>query len=212
MPAPGRGEGEPVRREQSPSLRPGLPTTPPPDAILPQRHPDAPKPGEAIASHYRWCFGCGQDHPTGLHMEVIAGEGLTVSGEFLVTEHHQGAPGLAHGGLLAAAFDEALGALNWLLQVPSVTGRLETDFRKPIPVGSLLHIDAEITGQQGRKVYGRAVGRLGGPRGPVVLTSAALFVQVDIGHFTTHGRAEQVQRAAAARARLAPGSVFEVNP
>ena len=65
-------------------------------------------------------------------MSITAGEGLTVSGDFTVTEHLQGAPGLAHGGLLTAAIDEILGSLNWLLAGPAVTGRLECDFRRPV--------------------------------------------------------------------------------
>ena len=78
------------------------------------------------------------------------------NGKFLVTENHQGAPGLAHGGLLTLAFDEALGKLMWLLRAPAVTGRLETDFLLPVPIGTELHILAEITGLAGRKVYSRA--------------------------------------------------------
>jgi acyl-coenzyme A thioesterase PaaI-like protein len=145
-------------------------------------------------------------------MRVMAGEGLTVSAEFEVTEHHQGAPGLAHGGVLAAAFDEALGALNWLLLNPAVTVRLETDFRKPVPVGQILHIDARITGVDGRKVYTEAVGRLGGADGPVVLTSAAIFVQVGLEHFQRNGRAEDVDRVAAERAAAQPARRLDVNP
>ena len=70
-----------------------------------------------------------------------------------MSARHQGAPGLAHGGLLAAAFDEALGSLQWLLQVPSVTAALETDFLLPVPVGSTVHIDARVVGRAGRKIW-----------------------------------------------------------
>ena len=128
-------------------------TEPPPGATAPPRHPQAPAPGERILSHYRQCFGCGVDHPTGLHMLVTAGDGLTATAQFTVTEHHQGAPGLAHGGLLAAAFDEALGSLNWLLRRPAVTARLETDFIRPVPVDSVLHIEARVVAVVGRKIY-----------------------------------------------------------
>lgn len=147
-------------------------------------------------------------------MRVYATEGLGVSAEFEVTEHHQGAPGLAHGGLLAAAFDEALGALNWLLRVPAVTARLETDFRRPVPVGQILHIDGRITGVEGRKVYTHAVGRLGGADGPVVLEAAALFVQVGLEHFQQNGRAEDVERTTAERQAdgSAPWLHLDVSP
>ncbi len=198
-----------------------LPTVPPPDAVVPLRAAHAPAPGEEIPSHYRWCFGCGSGHPTGLHMRITAGEGLTVVGDFLVTEHHQGAPGLAHGGLLTSALDEILGSLNWLLADPAVTGRLECDFRRPVPVGSRLHIDAEVVGVKGRKVFTRAVGRLNGGDGPVAVTASALFVQVPLEHFVAHGTAEHVQMAIDDRAAGGPAwrpegeqdqRTVEVNP
>jgi len=96
---------------------------------------------------------------------------------------HQGAPGLAHGGLLSLAFDEALGKLMYLLQVPAVTGRLETDFLKPIPVGSKLYIHAKILGRERRKVYTYAEGRLNSPDGELALKAAALFIVVELQHF-----------------------------
>ena len=137
-------------------------TTPPEGAILPERHPLAPAAGTQIPSHFGHCFGCGQLHPTGLHLVAHAGSALDLTAEFTVTENHQGAPGLAHGGLLSLAFDEALGKLMWLIRSPAVTGRLETDFMKPVPIGTTLHISAQITGQMKRKVYTEAVGRLNG--------------------------------------------------
>jgi acyl-coenzyme A thioesterase PaaI-like protein len=189
-----------------------LPTTPPPDAVLPERNPNAPAPGERIPTHYARCYVCGTDHEAGLHLVVVAGEGLTLTGTFTVTEHHQGAPGLAHGGLLTAAFDDALGSLNWMLTAPAVTGRLEVDFRRPVPVGSTLHIRAEVVGVKGRKVFSRATGRLDDPEGPVAVSAAAMFIQVPIEHFTTHGRPEDVERARVDRSVLRSVENLEVNP
>ena len=189
-----------------------LPTTPPPDAVLPERNPQAPAPGETIPTHYTRCFVCGTEHEAGLRLSVVAGEGLSLTGSFTVTDHHQGAPGLAHGGLLTAAFDDALGSLNWMLTAPAVTARLEVDFRRPVPVGSLLVFEAHVVGVKGRKVFSRAVGRLGGADGPVAVTAAAMFVQVPIEHFTTHGRAEDIERARADRAVQRSVENLEVNP
>lgn len=152
-------------------------------------------------------------------MRVTSGEGLTVVGDFLVTKHHQGAPGLAHGGLLTLAIDEILSSLNALLADPAVTGRLECDFRRPVPVGSTLHVDAEIVGVKGRKVFTRAVGRLNGRDGQIAISAAALFIQVPIQHFVTHGAAEHVQQAIDDRAAGSPAwfpdaeqGYFQVNP
>jgi len=189
----------------------GRVTSPPPDAVVPAPHPEAPAPGARIGSHYSRCFGCGDDHRTGLHMRVVAGEGLTIHADFTVTGDHQGAPGLAHGGLLSCAFDEALGSLVWLLRRPAVTGRLETDFVRPVPVGSQLYITAECVGVSGRKIYTRALGRLGARDGPVAVRARGLFVEVDIAHFRSHGRVDAGGQDTGARAATTARQ-FEVNP
>lgn len=188
------------------------PLAPPDDAVRPVRHPEAPAPGSALPSHYRSCFGCGADHPTGLHLQATAGEGCTVRAELVVGEHHQGAPGLAHGGVIAAAFDEALGAVTWLLRIPAVTGHLGTSFRAPVPVGSTLVIDSECYAVAGRKIYSRAVGRLGASDGPVVVEAAAVFIAVPIEHFSSNGRPEDVAAYVASDEAKAAKHGFEVNP
>jgi len=160
-------------------------TTPPDGAVIPARHPLAPATGSRVPSHYGHCFGCGELHPTGLHLVAHIGKGATITAEFTVTENHQGAPGLAHGGLLSLAFDEAMGKLMWLIRTTTVTARLETNFIKPVPLGTTLHISAEITGQVNRKVYTAAIGRLGSPEGEIAVRAAALFVTVPMSHFLT---------------------------
>jgi acyl-coenzyme A thioesterase PaaI-like protein len=168
-------------------------TTPPEGAIIPDRHPKAPEIGTKIPSHFGHCFGCGELHPTGLHLVAHAGAGADLTAEFTVTENHQGAPGLAHGGLLSLAFDEALGKLMWLIRAPAVTARLETDFLKPVPMGTTLHITARITGQINRKVYTAAEGRLGGANGEIAVKAAALFVVVPMSHFLENAPAEYME-------------------
>ena len=75
-------------------------TIPPYGVIIPERHPEAPATGSKIPSHFAHCFGCGEKHPTGLHLVAHVGNGMDITAEFVVSENHQGAPGLAHGGLL----------------------------------------------------------------------------------------------------------------
>jgi acyl-coenzyme A thioesterase PaaI-like protein len=168
-------------------------TTPPDGAVIPERHLKSPATGTQIPSHFAHCFGCGDLHPTGLHLVAHVGQGADITAEFTVTENHQGAPGLAHGGLLSLAFDEALGKLMWLLRAPAVTARLETDFIKPVPIGTTLHISARITGQVSRKVYSEAVGRIGTPDGEIAVRAAALFVIVPMKHFLENAPAEYLE-------------------
>jgi acyl-coenzyme A thioesterase PaaI-like protein len=188
-------------------------TTPPEGAIIPDRHPKAPEIGTKIPSHFGHCFGCGELHPTGLHLVAHAGAGADLTAEFTVTENHQGAPGLAHGGLLSLAFDEALGKLMWLIRAPAVTARLETDFLKPVPMGTTIHITARITGQVNRKVYTAAEGRLGGADGEIAVKAAALFVVVPMLHFLENAPKEYLEHIAKTPEILAfVDPEFEINP
>ncbi|WP_190217217.1 PaaI family thioesterase [Streptomyces griseosporeus] len=185
---------------------------PPADAVKPVRHPEAPAPGELLGAHYEHCFGCGGGQAHGLHLAARAGQGVSITAEFTVQPAHQGAPGLAHGGVLATALDETLGSLNWLLRTIAVTGRLETDFVRPVPVGTTLHLQAEVTAVAGRKIYSTATGRIGGPDGPVAVRADALFIEVKVDHFIDHGRKEEIQAAMSDPDQIRRARAFEVNP
>ena len=187
-------------------------TIPPERATMPVRSAGAPNPGDVVPSHYRWCLGCGVDHPGGLHLRVIAGDGLDMSSTLDVSKYHQGAPGLAHGGMIAAAMDEAMGVLNRHLGVPAVTVHLEVDYRRPVPVGTTLHISTRIAGAVGRKIYTEGEARLNAADGDVAVTAAALFLQVPLEHFLDNGNPEQIAAAIEDRRQGGPSWVHEVNP
>ena len=185
---------------------------PPVDAEIPERHPDAPAPGTVLGQHYARCFGCGDEQEHGLHLKMTAGDEHTVFARFTVTEAHQGAPGLAHGGLLACAFDEALGAtIGHLLRKPAVTGHLETDFLRPVPVGSTIFITSMLRGLAGRRVFASAEGRLDAENGPVVVRARTTYVVVRFSHFTTHGRQADLD-AVAKDPSLIRSRRYDINP
>lgn len=135
-----------------------------------------------LPSHYKRCFGCGEEHPTGLHM-TVEGSDRTVRGSFQVTEHHQGAPGLAHGGVIASALDEAMGFLIFLLARPAVTAHLEVDYRKPVPVGSVLQLEAHLDRMEDRKIYATVTGHVDGV---LHVEGRSLYVRVGHEHFVPH--------------------------
>ncbi len=194
---------------------PGLlqPLVLPADVGVAVAAPEAPTPGTTLGQHYARCYGCGSAQPAGLHMTFAVGDDVRVVSEFVVTEDHEGAPGLAHGGLLTAALDETQAALLWLLRMPAVTARLETDFLAPVPVGSIVRIEASCIGLSDRKIYTTAEGRLiaapGGVDGVLALRSAALFVTVPVEHFRAFGRADLVD---ASMNRDGGAGRVEVNP
>lgn len=151
-----------------------------------QPHPDAPPPGTALAAHHPGCFGCGELEG-GLRLQFTTGPDLTVHGRFTVGVHHQGSPGLIHGGVLAAVLDEALGALQVYVREPMVTASLTTDFRRPVPVGTELHLQARYDRRAGRKLHLSGEGRLDAPDGPIAGRATALFLVVSPEHYTRLG-------------------------
>ena len=101
----------------------------------------------------------------------------------------------------------------WLLRAPAVTGRLETDFLKPVPMGSTLHITAEITGQVDRKVYTSAIGRLNSADGEIAVKAAALYIVVPMEHFMNNAPKEYLEEISKTPELMAfVDPTFGVNP
>jgi acyl-coenzyme A thioesterase PaaI-like protein len=102
--------------------------------------------------HHELCFGCGQANLFGLQLELEPDERGGVSGRFFVKQDHQGPPGYAHGGVIAAALDEAMSLLVHGEGQMALTGRLEIDLLAPAPVGAFVEVRAELEGSEGRRL------------------------------------------------------------
>ena len=98
-----------------------------------------------------WCYGCGDRNPEGLQI-VFKVDGTRVSGRFQARETHRGWPGLAHGGIAAAALDEAMGWATWAAGALSMTARMEVKYRRPLPLGEDLIVSAEVTRNRGKRL------------------------------------------------------------
>jgi acyl-coenzyme A thioesterase PaaI-like protein len=134
------------------------------------------------------CWGCG-DNPTGIRLPTPQREGeASYEAAFSFSEQHQAAPGLVHGGLVAAALDEACGLLATWYRFPSVTARFEIRFLEPVHINRALTISARLEADRGRRL--EISGEL---RDADVLLAAAKgsFVHVPLEHFlrTPEGRA-----------------------
>ncbi|HEX7255945.1 MAG TPA: PaaI family thioesterase [Gaiellaceae bacterium] len=98
------------------------------------------------------CWGCGQN-PTGISLPAPEGEGLSsYEARLSFGEHHQAGPGFTHGGLVAAALDEAAGLLATWYRFPSVTTNLTVRFRRPVHINRELTIRAELVADDGRRI------------------------------------------------------------
>ncbi len=83
-----------------------------------------------------------------------AGERLEA--KYVVPERFQGAPGMAHGGIVAALLDEACAQAARPVVSPAVTSRLEVRYLAPVPVGEPLRMEAEVTSVAERLVTAQA--------------------------------------------------------
>jgi acyl-coenzyme A thioesterase PaaI-like protein len=65
----------------------------------------------------------------------------------------EGPPACVHGGYVAAAFDEVLGAAQSLSGEQGMTARLVTNYRSPTPLHQPLRIEAWVDRREGRKIF-----------------------------------------------------------
>jgi acyl-coenzyme A thioesterase PaaI-like protein len=102
--------------------------------------------------HHNLCFGCGQANLFGLQLELEPHSGGGVEGRFFCKQDHQGPPGFAHGGVVAAALDEAMALLLRDREISALTARLEVDLLAPVPVGTFVTLRAELRDHGERKL------------------------------------------------------------
>jgi acyl-coenzyme A thioesterase PaaI-like protein len=130
-------------------------------------------PGEIAARRY--CFGCGDLNPAGLKLEFRF-EGNKAVADLLPQERHQGYPGLMHGGVTAAALDEAMGWAMYGLGVWAVTGKMEVKFRQPLPLHQKAVVSGEVIRNRGRWLEVR--GEIRSEQGRLMVESYGLFMRL----------------------------------
>jgi acyl-coenzyme A thioesterase PaaI-like protein len=66
---------------------------------------------------------------------------------------YEGAPGLLHGGILAAAFDELLGVATVFSGGAGMTRELTVRYLRPTPIGVELRFEARLERVEGRRLF-----------------------------------------------------------
>lgn len=86
-------------------------------------------------NEYKWCFACGRDNPTGLHMRFEIDDDKCTA-YFTPRREHQSYTGRMHGGLVAVLLDEVTGNYLYCKEgKPAYTARIEIRYRKPLKIG-----------------------------------------------------------------------------
>ncbi len=106
----------------------------------------------ATLSHFPDCVVSGAANPMGIAIGVHCEAGDAVA-EVTLGAAFEGAPGRAHGGVVAAIFDDVMGYVLSIHRVPAFTGRLEITYRAPTPIGVPLRFRAHLDRREDRKLH-----------------------------------------------------------
>ena len=133
-----------------------------------------------LPPHSPTCAGCGPDNPHGLHLSVRREEDAVVA-DHVFDARHVGAPGVAHGGAIAMAFDDLCGFLLYVLGELAVTRHLAVDYLTPVRLGDRYRLQAQHGPRDGRRLPVTAT--MVDTSGHVVAKANATFVVVGVDHF-----------------------------
>ena len=121
----------------------------------------------------------GSANPTSVELSVRFEEEDVVA-DVVLRRAFEGAPGRAHGGIVAAAFDDVTGFVIGKLQEPAFTGELTVRYLAPVPVDESLEIRARLDGRERRKLFISAEMRTSDKE---VATCRAIYITVDASRF-----------------------------
>ena len=110
-----------------------------------------------------------------LHLSL---DGDRVVGWAEYAHQYEGPPGCVHGGFVAAAFDDLLGAAQTLSGIAGFTGTLTIRMLRPTPLLRRIDYEGGVTRVEGRKIFtwGRAA-----HAGELVAEAEGLFVSPRAG-------------------------------
>lgn len=124
------------------------------------------------------CFGCAPENRHGLHLKFTEHpETRSVAAQFHVARQFEGPPGHVHGGIIATILDEAMGKVSRQKGVIALTGRMEIDYLKPVPLSVPLRAVGWEVRREGRKHH--HAGEIRAMDGTVLARSQGVFIQID---------------------------------
>ncbi len=110
---------------------------------------------------------------------VVMDNGVIVA-EVNFGQAYEGPPSCVHGGYVAAAFDEVLGATQSLSGAPGMTGTLSIRYESPTPLKTDLRLEGRLVGVERRKIFVEG-SCFAGDR--VTATAKGIFISMQPGNF-----------------------------
>ena len=147
------------------------------DAIKRRLWEDPPVDGGPM-SHFAECVVSGTANPMGIAINVRR-DGDEAVADFNLGAAFEGAPRRAHGGIVAAIFDDVMGYVLVVHRTPAFTGRLTVNYRAPVPIGADMTVRARLRHRSGRKLSMTASMTLASdPAHPVICDAEGLFIAI----------------------------------
>ena len=97
------------------------------------------------------CFGCGDENPHGLQLEMTIEDG-ELSADFTPAPHHQGWPGMVHGGVISALLYEVMENWTYLNGIVTMMRSMNTRLRTPAKIGRPIRATSWLVSREGREI------------------------------------------------------------
>lgn len=124
------------------------------------------------------CFGCGPENECGLKLEFHLNEDhKRFVCEFVLPQRFEGPPSHAHGGIIATILDEAMGKVSKLRSIIAVTGTMQVNYIRPVPLATSLVTEGWEVGVNGREHFRAA--EIRNAKGEVLANSSGTFIEID---------------------------------
>lgn len=97
---------------------------------------------------------CKSEFPKFDYELFIDDDSQKISGVCYFGTHIEGPPGCVHGGAIATILDAMFGTMLWQLKIsPCVTGNLNVNYRKFLPLNGETQLFGEVEKIEGRKIF-----------------------------------------------------------
>ena len=121
------------------------------------------------------CVVSGDANPMGLDVQFFR-EGDEAVSRVVLGAAFEGAPNRAHGGVVAAVFDDLMGFVLTIHESPAYTAELTVRYKRPTPVGAEIEFRARLIDRKGRRLHIEAEAT--DAAGTKIATATGLFITI----------------------------------
>ena len=100
---------------------------------------------------YPNCFGCGDENPFGLRLDMTVTDG-ELKTNFTPMPHHQGWPGIVHGGVISALLYEVMENWVYLNGIVTMMRSMNARLIAPAAVGQTISATSRLETREGREI------------------------------------------------------------